>query len=134
MVLLELKTDSASRRDKQDWYLRAACEAGIPALMEGVLRIAGASASKRKYAHLLHELAAAGFVEGSGEHGWRPSEAAWSTEILYLQPRSTEPATDVVEFAAFARFVASKGDPLSVRFARSLVEWAAVEAGDRSPG
>ena len=133
VILLELKTDPASRRDKQDWYLRAAREAGIPALMDGVVRIAGASTSKRKYAHLLRELAAAGLVERHPDLGWRATPGAWSTEILYLQPRSPEPSAEIVDFATFARFVASKGDPVSLRFARSLLEWGSVDAGESEP-
>src|SRR5689334_20386715 len=42
-VFVELKTDSSSRREKQDKYLRAAKEIGLPALLDGVLKIVCAS-------------------------------------------------------------------------------------------
>ena len=48
-VLVELKTESLSRRIAQDQYLLASQAVGFPALLGGLLDIFRATAAKRKY-------------------------------------------------------------------------------------
>jgi hypothetical protein len=47
--LIELKTERDSRRESQDKYLIASQEAGMTALLDGVVRIFCATQAKRKY-------------------------------------------------------------------------------------
>ena len=61
-ILVELKTDVASRRAVQDEYLLAAQAAGLPALIEGVLDLFRVSTAKRKYYCLLQQLQRMGLL------------------------------------------------------------------------
>ena len=54
--LVEFKTDSGSRRDKQDLYLQRAKEVNMDALVGGIYDIAKVSSYKKKYSHLLNKL------------------------------------------------------------------------------
>ena len=62
-VLVELKTDNASRRNAQDQYLKAAQSCGLPRLIEGVSTLFCGSAHKRKYFALLRYLEQLGLLE-----------------------------------------------------------------------
>ena len=53
---VEFKTDSSSRRDKQDWYLMEANNKGMQKIVDGIVRIASVSSYKKKYNHLLSKL------------------------------------------------------------------------------
>ncbi|MBL7221354.1 MAG: hypothetical protein ISS69_14665, partial [Phycisphaerae bacterium] len=55
-VFVELKTDEGSLNEKQNKYFAAAKQAGLPALLEGLLTIFKATSAKRKYSHLLNAL------------------------------------------------------------------------------
>jgi hypothetical protein len=147
-IFVELKTDDSSRRTEQDKYLAAAREVGMPALLGGLLQILQATGAKRKYIHLLcliesigllrlpremRILATAAKLRGVGELAKRieitcPVE---SCEIVYLQPTGNGP--DVLNFSDFSAVVRESGDAFSLRFADSLLEWAAVEAGKKPP-
>ena len=48
VILLELKTDTTSRREKQDWYLKQAKERNIFQLVDGILKIFDTTLSKAK--------------------------------------------------------------------------------------
>lgn len=102
-LLVELKTESLSRREDQDNYLIAARNAGLPALLAGLLDIFRATNAKRKYFCLLEQLEEIGLLRIPPEmHALmaRPSlhganEASRSIEItaqtkesiiVYIQP------------------------------------------------
>jgi hypothetical protein len=143
-VLVELKTDTHSRRTKQDRYLEAARDAGLERLLEGLLQIFRATESKRKYFRLLRLIEDMGLLripesvkrivarrnlQGINEAS-RGIEIVCPTtecEIIYLQPEGT--GGDVLNFTEFAKTVRSHPDPISQRFAQSLEEWARVEPG-----
>ena len=141
---MELKTEGRSRRSAQDRYLEAARDAGLPALLEGVLDIFRATNAKRKYFHLLEMLERLGLLDIPGcipeeiRQGMFKETIACSRAvkitsrvsecvIVYVQPRGTGP--DIISFNDFRRVVERRDDPVSKRFAKSLAEWARVEAG-----
>jgi hypothetical protein len=144
-VLVELKTDGHSRRPEQDAYLRAAQEAGLHRLLEGLLDILRATDKKRKYGCLLTYLEELGMLRlpaGLREIMARPSlrgltGASRHVEILvdppetlvvYVQPQGEGP--NVINFRDFAGVVRTHDDDVSWRFARSLCAWADVQAGE----
>ncbi len=55
-VFIEFKTDSNSRRTKQDEYLQAAKNVGMKKILEGIVDISKASSYKTKYSYLLNKL------------------------------------------------------------------------------
>ena len=73
VFFVELKTNSASRRDSQDTYLSMAAEVGFKRIVQGIVEITQATTAYQKYGHLLHALADRGCVrlpEGLDEHLW----------------------------------------------------------------
>lgn len=144
-ILVELKTDGASRRDVQDLYLMAAQSAGLAKLLEGLLDIFRATAAKRKYFCLLSQLHRMGLLEippsfellmaGPSLPGASLASRAVMVvsspleppQIIYVQPLGDGPNT--IGFGFFADVVERHQDPVSQRFAGSLREWADTKAG-----
>lgn len=146
-ILVELKTEGLSRRDNQDKNLHASLDVGFPALLGGVLDIFRATNSKRKYFSLLEFLESMGLLRipvDMKEIMLRPrlqgaTEASSAIEItktvidsiiVYIQPSGT--GDDIINFEDFRSVVQEHKDPVSQRFAQSLVEWARVKAGEKS--
>ena len=143
-VLVELKTDSSSRRAEQDEYLAAARGVGMRPLLEGVLEIFRATKSKRKYFCLLQYLEGMGLLRvpqqmkdamarpnprGVKEASRRIEITANVTECLLVYVQPTGMGSDVISFQEFASIVRTHEDLTSQRFAESLLRWAAVRAG-----
>ncbi len=143
-VFVELKTDGSSRRDKQDKYLDAACEKGLPALAEGVVQIFRASFAKRKYYRLLtlmeelqlieipaefHRIMGRPTLQGiiEASHDIRITCPEMECQVIYIQPGAIEPRE--IGFEEFAGIVSRHGDPISQRFAESLLKWKSCPAG-----
>ena len=138
-MFVELKTDSASRRSKQDGYLRAAKQVGLSALLKDQIALFCASDRKRKYLCLLEHLADMGLVQipsSLQEIMTRPNlrgasaaaqqikitSMAKECHVVYVQPSGTTP--DILSFQEFRAVVQTYDDPISQRFAQSLAEWA----------
>jgi hypothetical protein len=143
-ILVELKPDARSRRHEQDQYLLAAQKAVLHALLAGLLEIFRATQAKRKYGCLLAYLAQLGMLrlpDAMRAIMARPSlrgitAASQQVEILvdppetrvvYVQPHGE--GSTVIPFRDFAEVVQHHEDAVSQRFARSLCQWAEVEAG-----
>ncbi len=141
---VELKTDSSSRRDKQNAYLKAAQQAGLPALIDGLLRIVAATDAKHKYCCLLRLLERLSLLKLPSDLDAALQSRHWASavdaclpnvvnaspaipvEVLFLQPLSNDPRE--VGFSEFADWLNGR-DATAQRFATSLREWAAVKAG-----
>lgn len=149
-VLVELKTESASRRDKQDDYLKAARDVGLEALLEGLLAIFKATNAKRKYFALMLHLERMGLLQipqaltkiMNGQRLQGATEASadivitaplMKPRIVYVQPNNDSPESDrdfvIITFHEFADVVARHPDAVSQRFAASLHKWVMVRAG-----
>lgn len=141
---IELKTDMGSRNDGQDNYLSQAKNIGMNELLKGIIQIFQATQAKRKYFYLFQQLEEL-------EQLWIPqtmkaiilknslrgitNEAKKikiisqinSIKIIYIQPNGD--ADNIINFNKFAEIIETNKDPVSIRFAQSLREWAKVEAG-----
>lgn len=141
---VELKTDSASRRDKQDQYLAAAQSVGMPKLLEGIIQIFRATAARHKYFCLLRTLESFELLRlpPAMHDKWKSGKLQGITaladdieitcgpipiDILYVQPHSHEERE--LGFDAIADWLARQNDPVATRFAESLQRWASTEAG-----
>jgi hypothetical protein len=153
-IFVELKTDEQSRNERQDEYLRELIKLkeskkGLKELLEGVREILGATKPRLrpKYFCLLKHLESVGLLErtrddmtglgirqvkGSVQPTVQANECG-ECLIVYVQPKSDRvPESDgatVICFDEFRKVVASHQDPLSQRFAESLVKWATVPPG-----
>jgi hypothetical protein len=85
-------------------------------LLKGIAAIQDATKEADKYQHLACKLSNA---------------AEWADEIaiVYVQPINPENQNNVITFNTFADVVEKHPDYLSLRFAKSLREWARYEAG-----
>lgn len=145
-IFVELKTESSSRRESQDKYLAAASKVGFSNLLIGLLQIFHATASKRKYYHLLKMLEQAGFLQippdvhsiikrksllGINAVAEKITIACSPTNsmVLYIQPNGQ--GRDIISFSEFKAVVETFHDPISERFAQSLDEWATIKPGHR---
>lgn len=144
-ILVELKTDGLSRRNNQDKDLVAARDAGLPALLDGVLDIFRVTKFRRKYFALLKRLECMGLLRIPAEveeimsrprlHGLTKASdsigvttSATETIIVHVQPNGT--GDEIINFEDFRAVVQAHDDPISQRFAQSLKEWAAIKAGE----
>lgn len=150
-VFVELKTDQSSRRVRQDDYLLRAQQVGLPALLGGVCSIFRATTRPYRmkwFALMLHlqemgllripatlsEIMACESHRGAPDasNGIVITAPSARPHIVYVQPLAGDAGTDIViSFEEYAEVVARHDDPLSQRFARSLLEWAEVKAGGR---
>ena len=144
-ILVELKTESRSRRDTQDEYLLASRTAGLHALLAGVLDILCATTAKHKYFALLEHLESMGLVRipiemrevmsrpslrgvTEASRGIAITTDATECVIVYVQPHGD--GDGIISFDEFRAVVTKHDAPLSRRFAQSLSEWASVKAGE----
>jgi hypothetical protein len=143
--LVELKTDSSSRRDEQDQYLQRAKSMGLRGLVEQLLQIVCASKHKHKYCCLLrllekHELlqlpseldaalSSKHYVSGVNACLPRVTVTAPNPEmrVVYLQPIAER--ADEIGFEELAMWLERRPEALAQRFAISLRRWAADKAG-----
>ena len=150
-VFVELKTDQASRRVQQDDYLLKAQQVGLPALLEGICSIFRATTRpyRPKWFALMLHLEEMGLLQipailsdimACESHRGAPDASksivitapSARPHIAYVQPLAAEAGDNVViSFEEYAEVVARHEDPLSQRFASSLLEWASVKAGAR---
>ena len=143
-IFVELKTEGSSRRPAQDRYLTTARDAGLVRLLEGLLDIFRATTAQRKYFCLLERLAEMDLLDipvalrqimkrsnlkGANEasRSIRVTARVTRHRIVYVQPNGS--GDDIVSFKDFRAVVEQYGDPVSQRFAKSLTEWACVQAG-----
>ncbi len=130
VFLVELKTDWHARREKQDWYLEKAREVGMVGLLEGLKKILRPPKSKKKYRHLLGWLQEMGFIAGVDGKTFQVVPADYDVEIVYIQPNNLDGQSHVITFQEVSDVVKNREDELSMRFSKSLLEWAATEAGE----
>lgn len=127
--LIEFKTDSGSRREKQDLYLEAAQSVGVEAVIEGVVKLHAATSPeyKGKYEHLLGKLLEAGLLE-SHEDGCRACAGGGVPEILYIQPhrKPGDEKRSVLGFEEVARSIEAKfsGDEFMSEAASCFRSWS----------
>jgi hypothetical protein len=143
--LIELKTDMASRRADQDYYLKAVKNIGLAELIHGLVKIFKATNVKRKYFHLFKMLEDAGVIEIPNEleslvfsKNMRGVNAlvndvkivapVGELKVVYLQP--TGEGENIINFEEFAGLIEGFGNPVTLRFVESLRRWKRAKAGE----
>lgn len=136
---IELKTDTASRKEAQDEYLAKAKEIGFTRILAGLCEILQSTNAYQKYYHLLHMLKELGFLEipedieqyiyPKPKQGLRRrfreitiNPVDTRIEVVYVQP--TDSCTvNCISFKYFADTIENFRDPLSVLFREHLKRW-----------
>lgn len=144
-VFVELKTDVSSHRGVQGEYFELARDAGFPTLLAGILDIfRNPRSAKRKYFCLIDQLAKLGQyripedvheimtrqrLQGitKASYGMKVTSKVSECIIVYVEPTRTKSCS--ITFDEFRDVVSAYDDEVSKRFAKSLAEWARVEAG-----
>lgn len=146
---IELKTDTSSRREEQDYYLEKIRELGFRRVVEGIKQIVLDTQSHQKYAHLLAELSHHGCLRFPTElmahlypkarRGFRACQRDievlvgdddFAIEVIYVQPEAG--SGRCIDFETFAGFVERHDDHPSHVFAAHLRQWT-VPAGSVRP-
>ena len=121
---VEFKSDSKSRRESQDDYLRRAIDVGMGGILEGILAISKVSPYRKKYAHLLSKLKLAGLLDATGS----VQDIDERIQLMYVQPhrlQGDDPRL-VLDFPHLAQAIRAcfpSSDFMS-RFSSSLETWA----------
>ncbi len=148
IFFIELKTDMASRNDKQDGNMEQAVEMASLLLFSGIEKMHEKSNEKQKYLALYNYLhdqlhtnerplskisdgKTKGIIQVTDFEQFFKDLNKVPVSIVYLQPNieKTKEGMHYIDFSYFADFVEKHPDYLSLRFAKSLREWAKDEAG-----
>jgi hypothetical protein len=125
--LVEFKTDSGSRREKQDDYLEAAKNVGLGAVVEGILKLYQATTYKTKYRYLLAKMEDAGLISGRNT-GHTVSITNDGLHVLYVQPHAKEDDAerDILDFVAVAEALKERfsGDEFMEAAAHAFLAWS----------
>ncbi|MBL0716833.1 MAG: hypothetical protein JJV89_02180 [Desulfosarcina sp.] len=145
-ILVELKTEGLSRRPEQDKYLCAAQNVGLIKLLEGLLEIFRATNSKKKYFCLLQhledmdlisipvslkEIMTRSTLQGANEASKQIEITTKPIKVItmYVQPNGM--GSDIITFHEFAEVIQQHDEPIANRFAKSMCEWAEIQAGEK---
>lgn len=120
---VEFKTDSGSRRDKQDRYLDEARDRGMAAIVNGISRIASVSSYKKKYGHLLSKLKDMGLMDNSGRYIGKSDVI----EIVYVQPHCKDGDTKrIIDFPWISKWLVDRcgTSEFETALSAALSQWA----------
>ena len=122
---IEFKTDSGSRRDKQDTYLDESKREGMAAVVKGILRIASVSSYKKKYGHLRAKLLGLGLIDQDGIFTGKTD----TIKIVYVQPHRQDYDQDrnVIDFMWVSKWLTDRfgQSDFESALACTLLKWAA---------
>lgn len=122
VLLLELKTDQRSLRDKQTWYLESAANIKVSGLLSGLKKIYAATSQKVKYDHLLHLLEGIDWI-CRVDNTFEVTCPDIRPEVTYIQPVKSNESTNVITFDDIITTLESINSPLTSRFIQSLEKW-----------
>lgn len=123
---IEMKSDSGSRRDSQDDYLKRSGELGMEKIIAGIMSISSASSYKKKYNHLKSKLRGLKLLDDKD----RFIGSSDTVKVIYVQPRVLEgdDSHDVIDFEYIAKWL--KGNHGNNEFAVALAGALEAWAGD----
>lgn len=119
--LIEFKTDTNSRRTKQDEYLKVSKELGTPKIIKGILKISNVSTYTKKYNHLKEKLQKVGLLDNKFEYSGKNK----NLEIIYVQPSNHKKENLIIDFNWIANWLEKdKKDTFKVELANALKIWS----------
>lgn len=121
---VEFKTDSGSRREKQDIYLSEAQEVGMAAIVDGIRRISRVTSNryKDKYDHLLDKMTRIGIIDSAGNFSGRSEQI----KIVYVQPSNKVGDVICIDFQAISTWLQQResNDDFESYFAEAMTKWS----------
>jgi hypothetical protein len=100
-------------------------------LLEGVQKIYKATNSKKKYEHLLRILQEMGFIALNNGGNFEILQADYNIQIVYIQPNNPDGQENIITFQEISEIIENYEDDLSLRFSKSLLNWASKKAGEK---
>jgi len=118
---VEFKTDSKSRRDKQDHNLLSAQNVGMHLIVKGIQKIASVSSYKKKYNHLLAKLLELNILDENGNF-----VGSDEIRIVYIQPNNKNNNDMCIDFQWIYNWFKQKNklDEFEKNFAQTLKIWS----------
>jgi hypothetical protein len=120
-LFIEFKTDSGSRRLKQDKYLLASQSVGMKVILDGIIKINSVTNYKTKYSHLMKKLLIAGLITESNSI-YQPEIVQNEIEILYIQPKAEQ--QNEMGFDEVAKLMSESEDIFYKKFSEILFSWS----------
>lgn len=120
-LFIEFKTDSGSRRVKQDKYLLASQSVGMNSILDGIIKINSVTNYKTKYSHLINKLLTAGLILDSNP-SYKPNIFQDEIEILYIQPKAI--SSNEIGFDEIAKLMNESDDIFYKKFSKILFSWS----------
>ena len=120
--LVEVKTDSSSRRENQDSYLSRAKEEKLGSLINGIKPIYQATKAKKKYQHLIEKLQKLSLLNEDHEYIGKNEEL----EIIYIKPSNKNNEENIINFMEVSEWLRKRedtGDPFERCFKKALLKW-----------
>jgi len=123
-IFIEFKTDSNSRRNKQDEYLQAAKNVGMKKILEGIIEISKASKYKTKYSYLLNKLISHSLIFSAKDASKIKVKKSIKDkiDILYIQPKSKN--QNEIGFDEIAEIMKNSNDKFYKHFSKILKSWS----------
>ena len=120
--LVEFKTDTKSRREKQDEYLEISKKLGTEQIINGILKIANVSTYKTKYNHLKNKLKNVGLLNDDFKYSGKNKVL----EIIYVQPANHQNEKLVIDFIWIAEWLEKQSNISSfeIELAKALRKWS----------
>ena len=122
VLLIELKTDQLSLRDKQQWYLESAKKIMLPGLLRGLKKIYAATSQKVKYNSLLERLENVNWIQRV-DNTFEIVCLEHEPEIIYIQPVNPISQPNVISFDDIIKTLEGSDNALTNRFIESLEKW-----------
>lgn len=118
---VEFKTDSTSRREKQDEYLLNAQIVGMSSIIQGIMKISKVTSYKNKYNHLKDKLISLNLISGDNSFTGKNE-----IKIIYVQPANIKNDLLCIDFKWISNWLESKKDKdkFETYFANALKVWA----------
>ena len=119
---VEFKTDSGSRRKKQDTYLSEAQSVGMAGIVDGIRRIYRVSSYKHKYDHLLNKLSRIGILDETGQFSGSSSEI----RIVFVQPNNRLGDQNCIDFQWISKWLERRSvqEGFESHLASALMNWS----------
>jgi hypothetical protein len=122
--LIEFKTDSKSRRTKQDNYLAIAKERKLRLLLDGLKKIYEATATEYidKYRHLINKFIELKIIDNKLEYIYKKSD---DLDIIYVQPSNLDKHDNIIDFDFIIKYINNNydNDSFEQEFVKVLSEW-----------
>lgn len=123
---VKVKSDSGSRRESQDVYLKKSVDCGMQSIVEGIILISKITSNKykEKYQHLLGKLRDLGLINDEEKFTGSKNDI----KVIYIQPKKLEDdkAENVIDFKTIAKILQKKypTDDFTLEYAKALDAWS----------